>query len=148
MSDDTVRIDLDMAELERIERELGWRTETVIRRMAFELQREAQKFAKVETGALRASIYTNTQRADYYAKSDAAAKAKNPKVETAPIPMPKGDEIAVVGASVLYAAYVEMGLKSNPKYPKQPYLRPAAEKVRRKLEDGSTYKELFEKKAP
>lgn len=142
MSDDTVRIDLDMAELERIERELGWRKDTVLKRMAFELQREAQMNAPVDTGALRNSIYTNTKDKNGYSPS------VNAGAETSPIPMPEGDEVAVVGASVVYAAAVELGITKKPKYPKQPYLRPAAEKVRRKLEDGSTYKELFEKKAP
>ena len=148
MSDDTVRIDLDMAELERIERELGWRKDTVLKRMAFELQRIAQQNAPLDTGALRNSIYTNTREADGYAQAEAAAKSANPDVETYPIPTPEGDAVAVVGASVVYAAAVELGVTSKPKYPKQPYLRPAAEKVQRKLEDGSTYKELFEKKAP
>ena len=145
MSDDTVRIDLDMAELERIERELGWRKDTVLKRMAFELQREAQKLAPFEFGALRNSIYTNTREADGYAQAEAAAKSANPDVETYPIPSPEGDAVAVVGASVNYAIYQELGTRSQPG---KPYMRPAAEIVRRELEDGSTYKELFEKKAP
>ena len=31
----------------------------------------------------------------------------------------------IVSTNVEYAPYVELGLKSNPNYPRQPYLRPA-----------------------
>jgi len=148
MTDNVViSIELDTAELDRIQRELGWRVDTVIRRMAFEMEGFAKQEAPLDTGALRNSIYTNTTKGSKFAKADAAAKAKNPDVETTAIPEAGGDVIAVVGACVTYAAAQETGAPKR-NVPAHPYLVPAAEKVRAKLADGSTYKELLAKAPP
>jgi len=140
-------IQLDTAELDRIQRELGWRVDTVIRRMAFEMEGFAKQEAPLDTGALRNSIYTNTTKGSKFAQADAAAKAKNADVETSPIPEAGGDVIAVVGACVTYAAAQEMGVPSRNMKGKA-YLKPAAERVQSKLADGSTYKELLAKAPP
>lgn len=42
---------------------------------------------------------------------------------------------AEVGTNVEYAPYVEFGLRNNPNYPKQPYLRPALNNNKRKIQD-------------
>lgn len=138
-------ITLDTAELDRIQRELGWRTDTVIRRMAFELQGIAQVKAPHDTNALRNSIYTNTSKGSKYSEADAGAKARNPAAQTSPIPEASGEMTAVVGACVNYAQYLEEGTS---RMAAQPFLKPAAEMVQTKLADGSTYKELISKAPP
>ena len=142
---ETFTITLDTAELDRIQRELGWRTDTVIRRMAFEMQGIAQQLAPHDTGALRNSIYTNTSKGSNYAEADASAKASNPNATTSPIPEAGGEMIAIVGACVNYAQYQEEGTSRMAAHP---FLKPAAEIVQAKLADGSTYKELMSKAPP
>lgn len=62
------------------------------------VQTEAKVNVPVDEGTLRASI---------------VKAVENNKLE------------GTVSTNVEYASYVELGLRSNPNYPRQPYLRPA-----------------------
>ena len=134
-------VKLDTRELDRIARQLGVKVEAVGRKLAFDIEDKAKQNAPVDTSAMRNSIYTVTQKEDGYAAASAAAKQANPKVETQPHPTPTGKIIANVGPCVEYSEYVEFGTS---RMAAQPYLTPAVEEVARKLNDGSTWKEIVE----
>lgn len=72
------------------------------KRIAFEIEKEAKLLCPVDTGRLRASIQTFEVGFDTY-----------------------------VGTPVEYASFVEFGT-SKPSYPKQPFLRPAVDKIKAK----------------
>lgn len=141
------RIDLDTKELDRIQRELGVRMETVMRRAAFEIVKlvQANPNIPVDTGAYRASYYVNTGKDDGYGRSEGRVKSLNPKADTAPIPNAGGDVLAVVGASVNYAVYLELGTSRRAA---TPILLPAVEQIAAKLNEGYTYQELISKARP
>ena len=127
----TVR--LDTRELDRIAKGLGVKTDKVVEALAFEVERDAKIKAPYVTGALEGSIYTRTQKGGTRPKK---MKGHN-YVE---LPKPSGKIIAVVGSDIEYAAYVEFGTH---KMGMRPYLGPAVEGKARKLNDGSTWRELF-----
>lgn len=140
MSFATIHIKLDTRELERIANGLNTSTKKVLHRVAFQIEGDAKDRAPVMTGALKNSLYTDTGEGSGYSQASAAAKALRPGVETEEAPHPSGDIAAVVSACVEYAAYVELGTS---KMSSREYLKPAAEKAAKKLNDGSTWQELF-----
>ena len=74
------------------------------------VERDANTNCPVDTGRLRASI---TNRLDV-----------------------EGSElVGVVGTNVFYAPFVELGLKTKPNYPPQPFLFPALESNKKKIID-------------
>jgi HK97 gp10 family phage protein len=121
-------IKVDTTVLDRVIRELPNRVEYVGRKMAFRIEASAKQRAPVDTGALRASIYTATQKFSGYA--GAAAKAKGRATEEHPAP--SGNVIAVVGPCVEYSEYVEFGTH---KMGAQPYLTPAVEEVSKEFDN-------------
>jgi hypothetical protein len=122
---------------------------------AFECERMAKlnvgSMDAVDTGALRASIYTRTKKSGgrfspgmitslrKITKKGASMTGKR-FIE---LPAPQGDEIAVVGPSVEYGYYVEFGLGSNRKRGSRPFLGRATEAIARKINNGSMFKRLF-----
>ena len=134
-------IKLDTRELDKIAKQLNIRKEAVGRRMAFQIEKEAKQLAPKDTGALRNSIYTVTQKTDGYSAASSAAKSANPAVTTAPHPAPTGDVIANVGPCVDYAEYQEFGTSRMAAHP---YLTPAVEQIAAKYNDGKEWAELVE----
>lgn len=134
-------VKLDTKELDRIAKRLNVKREAVGRRMAYQIEKRAKELAPKDTGALRNSIYTVTQREDGYAAAQSAAKSANPGVTTNPHPTPTGKVIANVGPCVDYAEYQEFGTS---KMGAQPYLTPAVEEIAQKYNDGDEWKELVE----
>lgn len=134
-------IKLDTKELDRIAKQLNVKREAVGWRMAFQIEKRAKELAPYETGALRNSIYTVTQKEDGYGKAQSAAKSANPGVMTNPHPTPTGNIIANVGPCVNYAEYQEFGTS---KMGAQPYLTPAVEEITQKYNSGEEWKELVE----
>lgn len=134
-------IKLDTKELDRIAKQLNVKREAVGRRMALQIESKAKQLAPKDTGALRNSIYTVTQKEDGYGKAQSEAKSSNPGVTTAPHPTPTGKIIANVGPSVNYAEYQEFGTS---KMAAHPYLTPAVEEVAQKYNSGDEWKELVE----
>ena len=127
----TVR--LDTRELDRIAKGLNRKRDKIVEGLAFEVERDAKIKAPYITGALEGSLYTRTKRGGTQPKKFAG------HVYTE-IPAPSGKVIAVVGSGIEYAAYVEYGTH---KMGARPYLGPAVEGKARKLNDGSTWRELF-----
>ena len=93
------------------------------RRIAFEVEARAKQKAPVDTGALRASIYTRTGRLD-------APPLIVTDAERVALPAPE-DGVAHVGPSVEHGAYRELGTSRNAP---QPYLGPAVAEVRANLQ--------------
>jgi len=129
---------LETKGIDRILRELEPKAEALIDKTAFEIQARAQNAAPVDTGALRNSIYTVTQRSNGYRDAARRAKASNPKAVIAPFPEPSGNLEAHIGPSVEYAIYQEMGTS---KMSAHPFLVPAVEALRKSWE--AAWKALF-----
>ena len=132
----TVR--LDTRELDRIAKGLNRKRDKIVEGLAFEVERDAKIKAPYITGALEGSIYTRTKKGGTRPKK---MKGHN-YVE---LPKPSGKIIAVVGSGIEYAAYVEFGhhTRGGSFVAARPYLGPAVEGKARKLNDGSTWRELF-----
>ena len=93
----------------KVEVKLKWNGDQNIKDMQFAMQKalirstnliqsDAKLKSPVDKGNLRSSIVTMVEAFEL---------------------------IGVVSTNLEYAPYVEFGLKSNPNYPRQPYLRPA-----------------------
>jgi len=121
-----------------------------IRALGFAVQARAsdnvEKVDAIDTGALRASIFTDTNGSKTRDQAVAAAIAagKNPGVHSGKpqletVIAAEGEQVegpfeAKVGVCVNYGIYVEMGVNNafgrNIRIPARPYLLPAAEEVR------------------
>jgi hypothetical protein len=132
---------LDLAELTRIATRLKVSVKKVGKSLAFDVEGLGKKLCAYETGAMMNSYYTVTQDDDGFSKAQSDSLAKRPDVELDQFPTPSGDTIAHVGPSVEYAEAVELGTSEQAAHPS---LIPAVEQVSKKLNDGGTWKELFE----
>lgn len=103
-------------------------TDEVVRKAAFDIEARAKDRARVDTGALKSSIYVTLGSGESdYAQAASAAQAANPGVEVLPpADKPQAHE-ALVGPSVEYGAFVEFGTRNTPAHP---FMIPAAEEVR------------------
>lgn len=109
---------VDTSGINRILRNLPGNRDRVVRRIALEVEAIAKRKAPVDTGALRASIYTRT----------AGGGEESPGAQALPAPE-RG--VAHVGPSVEYGVYQELGTSDMAP---QPYLAPAVAEVRAHLE--------------
>lgn len=98
-----------------------------VRKAAFDIEGGGKVNAAVDTGFMKASIYTVTHDESSYGQGTAGnAGALLPEVEH-----PASDLEAFVAVGASYGIYVELGTH---KMPAQPYLTPAADAVRPALE--------------
>jgi HK97 gp10 family phage protein len=156
-------VNLNTSELDKIAKGLNMHVNTIARSLAFDVEREAKILAPVDTGALRSSIYTvaykysgegvaqnavirmqgtGHKRKGKVSYARARTRAKEGKYgEFTPLPGLSGKILAIVGPSVEYAEAVELGSSNRAA---RPFLVPAVEKVAKKLDDETTWKELFE----
>jgi len=109
-------ITIDTSGINRILRNLPGNRDRIVRRIAFEVEARAKQKAPVDTGALRASIYTRT------------GNEQSPGNQELPRPEPG---VAHVGPSVEYGIYQELGTSEMAPHP---YLGPAVTEVRANLE--------------
>jgi len=109
----------------------------VVRKAAFDIQADAQTMAPVDTGALRNSIYTVTDRGSDYSTALSQAMSANPDAAILPAISPEeasvDDLTAIVAVGAEYGIYVEMGTSRQAA---QPYLGPAAEGQRQAFEQA------------
>lgn len=133
-------IKLDTAALDKIAANLGKSRDKVLKAFAFEIEGAAKQMAPVDTGAMRASIYTVTKDSDGYDSARADSQGLNASVATGQHPKPSGNVVANVGPCVAYAGYVELGTS---RMSARPYLVPAVEQMARKLNDESMWREMF-----
>lgn len=121
-------IRLDTKVLDRLTAEMAYKAEQIVTKIAFDVEAGAKTRAPVDTGALKASIYTSTRRSSTYRDHTGDAFLANPDARIAPeVEAPHRLE-AVVAAPMEYAVYVELGTS---KMGAQPFLGPAVEAVRR-----------------
>lgn len=125
MARNQVNVTVDTARLDRLIRQLPGAVDDNIRAIAFAIEAKAKAKAPVDTGALRASIYTRTARDNGYAQASADARQRNADAALQPLPEP-GEHAAVVGPSVGYALDVELGTARRAA---TPYLTPAVREV-------------------
>lgn len=96
----------------------------IVKTAAFNIEGRAKSNAAVDTGAMRAAIYTVTRDSSGYAGAAAAATSVNPHAEMqSEEPRPEKDTTAVVHAGMDYSVYVEHG---TGKMAAQPFMTPAA----------------------
>ncbi len=115
-------VQIDTSGINRILRNLPGNRDQVVRRIAFEVEARAKQKAPVDTGALRASIYTRT--------SNEQVPGVPGDPERLDLPAPE-EGVAHVGPSVDYGAPVELGMEGRTP---RPYLGPAVAEVRTNLE--------------
>ena len=127
-----IEVKLDLRKLRMIERGLMPKAQQIIHKTAFDIQENAAKRAKVDTGALRSSFYAITPRSKwrggpYEALERAMTLRMNPSRhdnrvhplrpgEAVNPVYPEGELEAIVGSMVKYAYYHEFGIGrvSNP----------------------------------
>lgn len=120
-------VEIDTARLNRIIRNIPGNTHDAIRGVAFSIERKAKIKAPVDTGALRASIYTRVGRTgDNFSEMASEVRSRRPEAEIAPLPEPENNTTAYIGPSVEYAAAVEYGTHNRSG---RPYLTPAVREV-------------------
>ena len=103
----------------------------IVRKAAFDIQREAMRNAPVDTGFLKGSIYVVTKGASTYDQA-AEAQSNNPQAELLPeVEQPPDDQSAFIAVGATYGLYVELGTVNMAA---QPYLVPAVELIRPQYE--------------
>jgi len=127
----TAVIRLETKELDRIAANLKPKRNKIIRETALRVEDKAKQSAPFEIGALRASGYVKTDKGSGYASAAAAAQGLRPEARIAPEPKLRNPGDAIVGFSVEYALYQELGTK---KMGAQPYLVPAVESERARFD--------------
>jgi HK97 gp10 family phage protein len=99
-----------------------------VRKIAFDIQAQAMADAPVDTGNLKASIYTKTSEGNNY--------PGNADTNIIDDQVPEADETtAYVAVAASYAIYVEMGTRYAPA---QPFLGPAVAKYASTFESVMT----------
>ena len=96
-----------------------------VRKAAFDIEREAKLLAPVDTGFLRASIYTVTQGRSGFKVSSATASGAAQRTLFNQVAVTNPYE-AVVAVGAEYGIYLEYGTSRNRA---QPYMTPAVQKV-------------------
>jgi hypothetical protein len=126
---------LNLGPLQRFPRQFHTLASQHVRRTAFAIERDAKMRAPVDTGALRASIYTVTHGTSGYSRGIRSVARRRGKSAQAPsIGSPASPLEAIVAVGVNYGIYVELGTH---KMAAQPYLIPAAEAHRKAFQVGA-----------
>lgn len=111
-----VRVEVDTRRLRAIIRGSGPNAQAALRNVAFAVERLAKQYAPVDTGALRASIYTA------FAGEPNTLPQVGGDGQRVALPTPNQALTANVGPSVEYGVYQEFGTRYMSA---QPYLLPA-----------------------
>ncbi len=120
---------LDTSKLDSILKRLDANVANAVAKAAFAIEGRAKVKAPVDTGALRASIYTSLKAGG----GDAArveARSRRPEAIITPLPVPRDDHTAYVGPSVEYGADVELGTTRRGA---TPYLLPAVRETEKEF---------------
>lgn len=116
-------VEVDTSRINRILRNVDGDFAEVVATVGFAIERIAKTMAPVDTGALRASIYTKLPNGSLRPTERAG-------VQYVKLPNPRRGE-AIVGPTVGYAIVVELGSDTQAA---QPYLTPAVVQVGRGLD--------------
>lgn len=123
-------VSLDTSKLDSILRNLDSNVADAIAKAGFAVEGRAKVRVPVDTGALRASIYTSLASGDRSSDAMADAHARNPGAETNPLPVPRDTHTAYVGPSVEYGAAIEFGSAARAA---TPYLLPAVRETEKEF---------------
>lgn len=123
-------VTLDTSRLDSILRKLDGNVADAIAKTGFAVEGRAKIKAPVDTGALRASIYTSLAGGGRSDDAMADALSRRPGVELSPLPVPRDNHTAYVGPSVEYAAELEFGSAGRAA---QPYLLPAVRETEKEF---------------
>lgn len=93
---------------------LRQRAGQVVRKTAFDVQRDYQQSTRVDTGAQKNSAYVVTANSSTYAAAEAAAHQMNPEAEILPEVAHPDAFGAIVAVGVSYAAINEFGGATGP----------------------------------
>lgn len=121
---------LDTKVLDSILKQLNGNVGDAIAKAGFAIEARAKVKAPVDTGALRASIYTSLVEDSRANAAISAAIARNPAITPVPLPVPRDGLTAYVGPSVEYGAAIELGSASRPA---TPYLLPAVRETEKEF---------------
>lgn len=135
------RTELDTRVLDAIIKNLSGNVANAVAKAAFSVEARAKIKAPVDTGALRASIYASLQNGGRGTEAMGEARARNPEVETHPLPVPTDNHTAYIGPSVEYGAAIELGTVRRAGTPYlQPALRETEDEFRKLLANAVTNK--------
>lgn len=107
-----------------------------VRKAAFDIQANAQANAPVDTGFLKASIYTVAEGGSGYEAARAAAEARNAERAVDQVALPSvgiGQAAAMVVVGASYGLYVEMG---SVHMAPRPFLAPAVARVKPQFDEA------------
>lgn len=128
---------VDTRVLDAILKHLDSNVANAVAKAGFAVEARAKIKAPVDTGALRASIYTSLKDGGRGSEAMSEARGRNPDVTTQALPVPRDDHTAYVGPSVEYGAAIELG---SARRAGTPYLQPAVRETeddfRRMLADA------------
>lgn len=132
MARNSTTITLDTKVLDKLIKNMGGDVAGAVTKTALAVEARAKIKAPVDTGALRASIYTSLKAGDKFDRARAEALARRPGTTVGPLPTPRDDHTAYVGPSVEYGAAVELG---SARRAGTPYLQPAVRETEREFRD-------------
>lgn len=115
-----MKVFTDTTRLNQLINQINPNSEAFIKAIGFQIEALAKMKAPIDTGALRNSIYTRTSNNNQV-----------PQESTEELPKPSTEFSVVVGPSVEYAIYQELGTSVMQA---QPFMLPALREVERQLE--------------
>jgi hypothetical protein len=107
----------------------------IVRKAAFDVQARAMVSAPIRTGFLRSSIYVTGKDYDTYGQGVIGMGTLLP-----PVPKTNQWTTAIVAVGASYGLYIEMGSRFQPA---RPFLLPAAEYVKPKMEEAFAQLEML-----
>lgn len=117
-------VEVNTTRLNRIIRNVDGNMADVVATIGFAVERVAKELAPVDTGALRSSIYTKIKQGGHQPD-------QRDGVVYVDLPEPESELEAIVGPTVEYGIWLELG---TDRMAAQPYLTPAVEQITNNLE--------------
>lgn len=135
---------VNLASLQKLGETFPKHAAFAIRQVAFSIEYDAKRNAPVDTGALKASIYTSTNEKSGYdnALQSGMTRARSLPFAADEAPQPESDLVAIIAVAAKYGPYVEFGTH---KMAAQPFLFPAGQANREFF--GEQIKEAFQRAA-
>lgn len=126
-------VEIDTRKLNALIRKIPGNVADAVASTAFAIERQAKINAAVDTGAMRASIYSKIGNGkDGHSAAASEAASRKPGTQINALPEPENATTAYVGPGVEYAIHVELGTS---KRGAQPFLLPAVRTVENSLAD-------------
>jgi len=108
-----VKIKVEFNRFDELRGQMRQRGGQIVRKTAFDVQRDYQQNARRDTGAQVNSAYVVTANTSSYAQACAEARQANPEIELLPEVPPVDVYSAVVAVAASYAIFNEYGSQGN-----------------------------------